>query len=360
MGPHHPSTHGVLRLILILDGEVVKDVFPDVGYLHRGIEKIGEGLNYRQFMPYTDRIEYLASMNVNHIYCMAVEKLAGIEVPERAEYIRVIMAELNRIISHIVACGALAMDLGAFTPFLHGVVEREKCNDLLEMVCGQRLTYNYMRIGGVSKDLPEGFVEKTRQFLDEMKTRWDEINELITGNEIFIQRLVNVAPLTIDEAYSYNITGPNLRACGVDWDLRRDEPYSVYDRFNFSVPTGKGEKGVVGDSFDRYTKRVLEIYESLKIVRQALDALPEGETMAKVPKVFKPPVGEVFARAENPRGEMAVYIESDGSDKPYRIKFKTPSFNALGVFNRICRGHMISDIVAVIGSFDIIMPEVDR
>lgn len=360
MGPHHPSTHGVLRLILRLDGEVVDDVFPDIGYLHRGIEKIGEGLNYRQFMPYTDRIEYLASMNVNHVYCMAVEQLAGIEVPERAEYIRVIMAELNRIISHIIACGALSMDLGAFTPFLHGVIEREKCNDLLEMVCGQRLTYNYMRIGGLSKDLPDGFIEKTRDFLESMKTRWDEINNLITSNEIFVQRLANVAVLSEKDAYGYNITGPNLRASGVDWDLRRDEPYSVYDRFEFNVPVGTGARGTLGDSYDRYLMRVYEIYESIKIVRQALDGLPEGEIMAKVPKVFKPSPGEAFVRAENPRGEMAVYVESDGTDKPWRIKFKTPSFNALGVFNKICRGYMISDLVAVIGSFDIILPEVDR
>jgi NADH-quinone oxidoreductase subunit D len=252
------------------------------------------------------------------------------------------------------------MDLGAFTPFLHGVVEREKVNDLFEMVCGQRLTYNYMRIGGVSKDLPEGFEQKARAFLDEMKPRWDEINDLITHNEIFIKRLANVAVLSAEDAYSYNITGPNLRASGVDWDLRRDEPYSLYDRFDFNVPVGKGEKGAVGDSYDRYFMRVLEVYESLKIVRQALDGLPEGEIMGKVPKILKPPVGEVYMRAENPRGEMAVFIESNGTDKPYRIKFKTPSFNSLGVFNMLCRGHMISDIVAVIGSFDIVLPEVDR
>ncbi|PIS37252.1 MAG: NADH-quinone oxidoreductase subunit NuoD [Nitrospirae bacterium CG08_land_8_20_14_0_20_52_24] len=360
MGPHHPSTHGVLRLILRLDGEVVEGVIPDVGYLHRGIEKIGEGLTYRQFIPYTDRIEYLASMNMNHLYCMAVEKLAGIEVPERAEYIRVIMAELNRIISHIIGCGALAMDLGAFTPFLYGVVEREKCNDLMEMTCGQRLTYNYLRIGGVSQDLPQGFEEKTEKFLNEIKDRWDEINKLISANEIFIQRLANVAVLSVEDAFSYNITGPNLRACGVDWDLRRDEPYSVYDRFDFQVPVGRGERGAVGDCYNRYMIRVREVYESIKIVHQALNRIPVGDVMAKVSKLFKPPAGEVFMRAENPRGEMAVFIESDGSDKPYRIKFKAPSFNALAAFNKICRGHMVSDLAAVIGSFDIVMPEVDR
>lgn len=360
MGPHHPSTHGVLRLILRLDGEVVEEVFPDIGYLHRGIEKIGESLTYKQFIPYTDRVEYLASMNVNQLYCMAVEQLAGIEVPERAEYIRVIMAELNRIISHIIGCGALAMDLGAFTPFLYGVVEREKVNDLFEMTCGQRLTYNYMRIGGVSRDLPEGFVEKAYAFLEEMKKRWDEINRLITENEIFVQRLANVAVLTVEDALSYNITGPNLRASGVDWDLRRDMPYSVYDRFDFDIPVGRGTRGTVGDCYDRYLMRVRELYESLKIVRQALDGLPEGAVQAKVSKIFKPPAGEVYMRAESPRGEMAVYIESDGSIKPTRIKFKTPSFNSLGVFNKICRGQMLSDLVAVIGSFDIVLPEVDR
>lgn len=360
MGPQHPSTHGVLRLILRLDGEVVQQVIPDIGYLHRGIEKLGENLTYKQFIPYTDRTEYLASMNINHLYCMAVEKLAGIEVPERAEFIRVIMNELNRISSHIIMCGALAMDLGAFTPFLHVVIEREKCNDLFEMACGQRLTYNYVRVGGVSQDLPEGFVEKTREFLDDMEARWEEVTRLITYNDIMVQRLANVAVLSVKDAYDYNITGPNLRACGIKWDLRREEPYSVYDRFDFEVPVGTGEKGAVGDCFDRYLVRVREVHESIKIVRQALDGLPEGEHMTKVPRILKPPAGEVFLRVENPRGEMGIYIESDGSDKPCRIKFKAPSFNNIGLFPKICRGHMVADMVAVIGSFDIVMPEVDR
>jgi len=360
MGPQHPSTHGVLRLILRLDGEVVQQVIPDIGYLHRGLEKLAEGLTYKQFIPYSDRLEYLSAMNVSHVYCMAVEKLAGIEVPERAEHVRVIMAELNRITSHIIACGALAMDIGAFTPFLHSVIERENFNDLFEMTCGQRLTYNYMRIGGVSKDLPPGFAEKTRRALDDLERRWEELTRLISENEIFIQRLAGVAPLSLKDAYSYNITGANLRASGGDWDLRRDEPYSAYDRFKFDVPVGRGERGPIGDSYDRYLIRVREVPQSMGIVRQALEGLPGGDVIAKVPRRLKPPAGEVFVRAENPRGEMAVYLESDGSDKPYRLKFKTASFNALGAFSSICRGVMIADLVAVIGSFDIVMPEVDR
>jgi NADH-quinone oxidoreductase subunit D len=360
MGPQHPSTHGVLRLILRLDGEVVQQVIPDIGYLHRGLEKLAEALTYKQFIPYSDRLEYLSAMNVSHVYCMAVEKLAGIEVPERAEHVRVIMAELNRITSHIIACGALAMDIGAFTPFLHSVIERENFNDLFEMTCGQRLTYNYMRIGGVSKDLPPGFAEKTRRALDDLERRWEELTRLISENEIFIQRLAGVAPLSLKDAYSYNITGANLRASGGDWDLRRDESYSAYDRFKFDVPVGRGERGPIGDSYDRYLIRLREVPQSIRIVRQALEGLPGGDVIAKVPRRLKPPAGEVFVRAENPRGEMAVYLESDGSDKPYRLKFKTASFNALGAFSSICRGVMIADLVAVIGSFDIVMPEVDR
>jgi NADH-quinone oxidoreductase subunit D len=239
-------------------------------------------------------------------------------------------------------------------------VEREKFNDLFEMTCGQRLTYNYMRIGGVSKDLPTGFVEKARRSLDDLERRWEELTRLITGNEIFIRRLTGVAPLLLKDAYSYNITGPNLRASGGDWDLRRDEHYSAYDRFEFDVPVGRGERGITGDSYDRYLIRVREVPQSIRIVRQALDALPAGEVRTKVSRRLKPPAGEVFVRAENPRGEMAVYLESDGSDKPHRLKFKTASFNSLGAFDSICRGAMIADLVAIIGSFDIVMPEVDR
>lgn len=360
MGPQHPSTHGVLRVLLRTDGEVVINARPDVGYLHRALEKIGERVTYAQFMPFTDRLDYLASMNCNCAWAWTVEKLAGIEVPERAEYIRVIVCELNRIASHLIAFGSFTADMGAFTPFLYSIRERERINDLFEAICGNRLTYNYARIGGVSADLPQGFLEKTKEFLDYFDPKIPEYNELISYNKIFIHRLANVAVISAGDAIAYGLTGPNLRGSGVAFDLRRDEPYSVYPKLEFDVCVGTGERGTLGDCFDRYMVRINEMRESVKILRQAIAQIPEGPVQAKVPRVFKPPVGEVYFRAENPRGETGIYLVSDGTVNPYRLKIRAASFVTMNIFEKVTAGLMIADIVAVIGSFDIILPEIDR
>jgi len=360
MGPQHPSTHGVLRLILKTDGELVREVTPVIGYLHRGLEKIAERLNYHQFMPYTDRLDYLASMNCNFAYASTVEKLAGIPVPKRAEYIRVIMAELNRIASHLVFFGTSGLESGAVTPVLYGFRERELILNLFDMTCGQRLTYNYFRIGGVADDLPNGFVEKARAFCDYFEPKIKEYNNLLSYNEIFIKRTANIAVLTPDLAIAYGVSGPNIRASGIKWDIRRNEPYSVYPELEFEIPVGSGEVGTVGDIWDRYMLRIREMGESLKIVRQALDKIPDGEYCAKVPRMLKIPAGEGYCRFENPRGDLGFYLVSDGSNKPYRLKIRAPSFANLWVIPEITRGAMISDLVMAVGSLDIILPEIDR
>ena len=360
MGPQHPSTHGVLRVLLRTDGEVVVNARPDVGYLHRGLEKIGERVTYAQFMPFTDRLDYLAAMNCNCAWAWAVEKLAGIEAPERAEYIRVIVCELNRISSHLIAFGSFTADMGAFTPFLYSIRERERVNDLFEMTCGNRLTYNYARVGGVSADLPPGFLEKTKEFLDYFEPKIDEYNNLISYNKIFVHRLANVAVITGEEAVAYGLTGPNLRGSGVAFDLRKDEPYSVYPKLDFQVCVGSGERGTLGDCFDRYMVRINEMRESVKILRQAIARIPEGPVLAKVPRVFKPAAAEVYVRTECPRGETGFYVVSDGTVNPYRLKIRAGSFVTMNIFEKVTRGLMIADIVAVIGSFDIILPEIDR
>jgi NADH-quinone oxidoreductase subunit D len=360
MGPQHPSTHGVLRVILRTDGEVVVNARPDVGYLHRGLEKIGERITYAQFMPFTDRLDYLAAMNCNCAWAWAVERLAGIEVPERAEYIRVIVSELNRISSHLIAFGSFTADMGAFTPFLYSIREREVVNDLFEMVCGNRLTYNYARIGGVSADLPPGFLEKTKEFLDYFEPKIDEYNNLISYNKIFVHRLANVAAISAKDAVAYGLTGPNLRGSGVKFDLRKDEPYSVYPKLEFDVCVGTGERGVLGDCFDRYMVRMNEMRQSVRILRQAVAQIPEGPVMAKVPRLFKPAACEVYFRSECPRGETGFYVISDGTPNPSRLKIRTGSFVTMNIFEKVTRGLMIADIVAVIGSFDIILPEIDR
>ncbi len=361
MGPHHPSTHGVLRFILKTDGEMILECKPDVGYLHRSIEKIGELMTYQGFVPYTDRVDYVASMNSNLAYCMAVERLAGIEVPRRAEFLRVMVCELNRISSHLIAVGAMAMDIGAVTPFPYALRERERINDLLEEICGARLTYNYIWIGGVSFDAPPGWLEKVQAFVESYEKIIPEFNRLITGNKIFVERLRDVAIIPAEMAIDYSLVGPNLRASGVDWDLRRDEPYSIYPELKFDVPLGHGERGTVGDCYDRFVVRVREMEESCKILRQCVAMFPHDQPdfRAKVKNV-KPPPGDVFVRTEAPRGEQAYYLVSDGTTKAARVKIRTGSFSAMAITEEISIGCMIADLIAIIASLDVVAPEIDR
>ena len=355
MGPQHPSTHGVLRMILTLDGETVVDARPDVGYLHRGIEKLAENRTYTQFVTLTDRMDYLSAMLNNAVYAMAVEKLMEIEVPERAEFIRVIMMELNRIASHLVFVGAFGLDLGASTPFIYAFREREDIIDLFEMACGARLTYSYIRPGGVMRDLPEGFHEKARAFLKKMPSRMGEIDDLFSKNEIVLIRARGVGVISAEDAVDYGMSGPNLRGSGVAFDLRKDEPYSVYKRLKFDVVTQP-----MGDCLARYLMRTGEIRESLKIIEQALDMIPQGEYTAKVPRMLKPPAGEVFTRLESSRGDLGVYLVSDGSTSPYRLHWRPPSFINLAAVGQMVKGWKVADTVAIIGSLDIVLGEVDR
>jgi NADH-quinone oxidoreductase subunit D len=355
MGPQHPSTHGVLRLMLRLDGEVVVDGVPHVGYLHRNHEKIAESRTYAQYVMFSDRLDYIAAMNNNLGYVTAVEKLAGIGATPRAEYIRVIMAELNRIASHLVWLGTYGLDLGAWTPMLYCFREREKIIDLFEMTCGARLTYTYMRIGGVSHDLPAGFEDKLKEFLLYFKPKIKDYEDLLTDNVIFVRRTRDVGILQPDIAIDYGVTGPSLRGSGVKWDLRKNEPYSVYDKFEFDIPVGQN-----GDCWDRYKVRIEEMKQSIRILEQAVDTIPQGEIQVKVPRAFKPPAGEVYYRTETPRGELGFYIVSDGTTNPYRLKIRAPSFSNLSVLPEIVRGWKVADIVAILGSLDIVLGEIDR
>jgi NADH-quinone oxidoreductase subunit D len=360
MGPQHPSTHGVLRFVVKADGEVMRRAIPDIGYLHRSIEKISEKVGYHGFMPYTDRVDYVSAMQCNQGWAMACEALAGIEVPRRGEYCRTIASELGRIASHLLSVGAMAMDIGAVTPFPHALRERERINDLLEELCGARLTFNYMRIGGCAWDLPPAFAKRVIAFIDQFEPIIDEFNELISFNKIFVERLANVAPVSPEMAIAYNLVGPNLRGSGIQYDIRKDIPYSVYPEFDFDIPVGSGERGVLGDCWDRYMVRMEEMKESCRIVRQALDGLPEGPVIAKVPRTFRPPAGEVYVRIEASRGDMGWFVVSDGSAFPYRTHIRTGSFTAMAIVEELSKGLMIADLVAVIASLDIVAPEVDR
>ncbi len=361
MGPQHPSTHGVIRFVVRADGEIMVEAIPVVGYLHRGIEKLAEITPYTGFIPYTDRVDYLAAMFANHAFVMGVEKLLNIEVPRRAEYLRVIVSELNRIASHLISLGSMAMDIGAFTPFLHGIRERELINDITEMICGSRLTYNYMRIGGVSNDIDDRIIRKISDFLDRFLPGFiNEFNRLITENEILVKRCVNVATITADEAVNFGLVGPNLRGSGIKWDLRKNMPYSVYPEFKFDVPVGEGFRGEIGDSYDRFVVRVKEMEESARILRQAINNLPEGDIMAKVPRRIKPPAYEVYSAVESARGELGYYIISDGSENPYRCKIRTGSFSAMKAIHIKSQGCFIADLVVLIASMDIVAPEIDR
>ncbi|MBU1678267.1 MAG: NADH-quinone oxidoreductase subunit D [Bacteroidetes bacterium] len=360
MGPQHPSTHGVLRLELELEGEVVNKVTPHIGYLHRCFEKHAEAMTYPQVIPYTDRMDYLASMYNNFGYVIGVEKLLGIEVPERVQYIRVIMGELQRIASHLVALGTYGLDIGAFTPFLYLFRDREKILTLFEITCGARLLYNYMWVGGLSHDLHPDFVRLTREFIKYYRPNITELNNLLTFNKIFVERTANIGVLPAETAINYGISGPNLRASGVKFDLRRNDPYSIYDRFDFEIPVGEGMMGTVGDCWDRYYVRVLELEQSLRIIEQALDQLPEGDVQSAIPKRIKPPVGSVYTRVENPKGELGYFIISDGSVNPFRVKVRAPSFVNLSIINELSKGHLVADIVAILGSIDIVLGEIDR
>ncbi|OGU54226.1 MAG: NADH dehydrogenase [Ignavibacteria bacterium RBG_13_36_8] len=360
MGPHHPSTHGVLRLELELEGELVINVIPHIGYLHRCFEKHAEAMTYPQVLPYTDRLDYVTSMYNNFGYVVAVERLLGIEVPERVEYIRVIMGELQRIISHLIAIGTFGLDVGANTPFLYCMRDREKVLSIFEKTCGARLLYNYMWIGGLSHDIPHDFVRLTKEFIKDFRPTITELNNLLTFNKIFIERTANVGILPVETAINYGVSGPSLRGSGIKWDVRKNDTYSIYNRFDFDIPTGQGLQGTVGDTWDRYYVRVLELEESLKIIEQAIDNIPEGDVQSAIPKRIKPPVGTVYSRVENPRGELGYFIISDGSVNPFRVKVRAPSFSNVSVMGELAKGHLVADVVAIFGSLDVVLGEIDR
>ena len=361
IGPQHPATHGVLRLQVKTDGEVVSQITPYMGYLHRCFEKHCENVTYEQVIPFTDRCDYLSSMSMNFGYVVAMERLMEIKVNERVEHIRVVMAELQRIASHLLCTGVFGLDLGAFTPFLWALRDRERILDLFEMTCGARLLYNYMWIGGLSHDIPTGFIESTLKFLDSFEPNIDELENILAHNKILVERSADIGVMPKDIAISYGVTGPNLRASGVKWDLRKNDPYSIYDRFEFDIPVGEGIKGTVGDCWDRFYVRILEMRESVKIIRQAISKMPkDGDVHQSLPKKIRPPKGTVYARTETPRGDLGYYIESDGSAIPYRLKMRSPAFTALSVMDEIAAGWLLSDVLAILGSLDIVLGEIDR
>ena len=364
MGPQHPATHGVLRIELETDGEMIVRAVTHIGYLHRCFEKVAENMQWPQIVPYTDRLDYLGSMNNALGYVLACEKLFGIEVSERVRAIRVLAAELNRIASHLVAVGTYGLDIGAWTPFLFLFQQREHILDLFDELCGSRLLYNYIWIGGLSHDLPDGWLKKVRDFLIYMQPKIPELNTLLTYNKIFLERTGKVAVLPAETAIQWGVTGPNLRGSGVKWDLRKIEPYSGYETYDFEIPTGTGEAGRVGDCFDRYIVRVREIEQSLRIIEQAvqwLERMPGDDVRAAIPKSFgKVPAGEIYFRSEATKGELGFYVVSDGKSKPYRLKCRAPSFCSLSVLSKMSPGLLIADVVALVGSLDIVLGEVDR
>src|SRR5215471_7955790 len=382
MGPSHPATHGVLRIVLELDGEIITKAVPDIGYLHRGDEKIAENMTYTQFIPYTDRLDYLAPLANNVAYALAVEKLLGIDkqLPPRCQYIRVICCELARLSSHLLGIGALAIDLGAMTVFLLTFTEREKIYNLCESLTGARFTTSYTRIGGLSRDLPPGWVEQCRKFLNEVVVNIDETETLLSRNRIFVDRTQGVGVVSKEEAIDWGLSGPNLRGSGVDHDLRKAQPYLVYDQLKFDVPVG-----TAGDAYDRYLLRIEEMRQSVRIINQCLDKLPEGPVNVADGKIALPPKqrvltkmeelihhfinvtqginappGEIYFGAENPKGELGFYIHSKGGGTPHRLKIRAPSFVNLSILPHLLPGHMISDVVAILGSFDFVMGECDR
>lgn len=382
MGPSHPATHGVLRIVLELDGEIITKADPDVGYLHRGDEKIAENMTYQQFIPYTDRLDYLAPLANNVAYALAVEKLLGIDkqLPPRCQYIRVICCELARISAHLLGLGAFAMDVGAMTVFLHTFTEREKIYNLCEALTGARFTTSYTRIGGLSRDIPPGWLHECEKFLNEVVVNFDESEKLLTRNRIFVDRTRDLGVVSKEDAIDYGLTGPNLRGSGVNHDIRKANPYLVYDQLEFDVPVGS-----VGDCYDRYLVRMEEMRQSVRILRQCLKKLPDGPVNVPDGKVVLPPKekvltsmeelihqfllvtqgvncppGEVYFGAENPKGELGFYINSRGGGTPHRLKIRAPSFVNLSILHKLLPGHMMSDTVAILGSLDFVMGECDR
>jgi NADH-quinone oxidoreductase subunit D len=370
MGPQHPSTHGVLRLEIVTDGEVVVDVVPHLGYLHRCFEKHAESLPFNQIIPYVDRMDYMAAMNSEHAYVIGIERMLGIEndIPKRVEYIRVLVAELNRLASHFVAIGTYAMDIGAYTPFLWLMRDREHILRLLEWTCGARMLYNYIWIGGLFYDLPVGFEERCAEFVRYLKPKLTELQQLVVENKIFVQRTASVGVLPMTTAINYGCSGPVLRGAGLRYDLRRVDGYSVYPELDFDIPIGKGEVGTLGDCWDRNWVRVAECWESVKIIEQCLEQLEgkyvrtrEFDPQAAVPKKIRPKAMDFYSRAESAKGELGFFFRTDGrSDVPVRCKARACSFHNLSVIAELSRGGLLADLVAVIGSLDLVMGEVDR
>jgi NADH-quinone oxidoreductase subunit D len=355
MGPQHPATHGVLRVILKLDGEKVLGLECVIGYLHRGVEKIAEHRTYTMFNPYVDRMDYVAAVSNGLGYCEAVEKLLNIEAPPRANYVRVILTELNRMASHQLWLGTHALDIGAMTPLFYTFRDREEILKIFEKYCGARLTTHAFRIGGCQYETYDGFEKDVKKFIAFVAPKIDEYEELLTTNRIWVERTKNVGMISAKDCIAFGVTGPVLRASGVKWDLRKAQPYAAYSKFDFEIPTGQN-----GDTYDRYLVRMAEMRQSLRIIQQAVDSIPEGPIMAKVPKVIKPPVGEIYHSIEAPKGELGYFIVSDGSTQPYRIRVRPPSFVNLQALDLMCRGQLIADVIAVIGTLDIVLGEVDR
>ena len=355
LGPQHPGTHGVLRVILQMDGEYIVRADPILGYGHRMQEKIAENMTYLQVMPYVCRMDYLGALSYNLAWCCAVEKLCGFEVPPRAEAVRVIATELNRISSHLLWWGAFLLDLGGFTPFLQAFADREMILDLLERITGSRLTYCYFRFGGLSSDVDEAWLAQVMEFIEGFRTRLPRYHDLVTTNVIYEHRVRNVGVILPFDAAGYGLSGPVLRGSGIGFDVRRHEPYSGYDRYDFTVPVDD-----MGDCMGRYNVRMEEIVQSLAIIEQAIGSIEEGPVRSKVPKILKPPEGEVAMAVETPRGQLVIHIVSDGTKKPYRVKFRVPSFANLSIFAKLARGQLLADALAVLGSMDLVIPEIDR
>jgi len=355
MGPQHPATHGVLRVKLKLDGERVLGSECVIGYLHRGVEKIAENRTYAQFAPYTDRMDYVAAVTNGMGYVETVEKLMGVEIPPRAQYTRMILAELQRLASHLVWLGTHALDIGAMTPVFYTFREREEILKIFEKYCGARLTTHAFRIGGLQYDLYDGFEQDCLKFCDYFPPKIDEYEQLLTKNRIWINRTRGVGVLSAEDAVAYGVTGPVLRGSGVKWDIRKVQPYEAYDKVEFEVPTGTH-----GDTYDRYIVRIQEMRQSVRIVRQCVERLAPGPIFGKVGKVIKPPVGEVYHSIEGPKGELGYFVVSDGTTNPYRVRVRPPLFANLQALDIMIRGHLVADVVAVIGTLDIVLGEVDR